>query len=154
LCAGRPHSQNERGKPRSVVEAPAGSLVEVTLPEEYPQIPADAPIYCSSSQAVKQRYRHGRPKPGLFRTRHTLDLAAAVTADRLTVMGRAGPVEVTRTLAGPFTPARDAAGTAAAVRAAFEKLGDTRLALGDFRFDNPHGLFVPASKLNPLRREL
>jgi putative protease len=143
-----------RGKPRSVVAAPAGSQVEVTLPAEHPQLPAGAPIYCASSQAVKQRYRHSRPKPGLFRTRRTLDVTATLTAAELTVTGRAGAVAATRTLAGPFTPARDAAGTAAAARAAFEKLGDTRLTLGDFRFDNPEGLFVPVSKLNALRREL
>ncbi len=144
----------KRGPGRPVVEAPAGSVVEVALPADHPQIPADAPIYCSSSQAVKQRYRHSRPKPGLFRTRRSLDVTATLGADALTVIGWVAGAEVTRTLSGPFAPAQHADTMTAAARAAFEKLGDTRLTLGAFHFDNPQGLFVPVSKLNALRREL
>ncbi len=57
------------GKRQEVFEAPADAVVEVGLPREHPAIPVGAPVYCSSSQAVKQKYRHARPKPGLYRTR-------------------------------------------------------------------------------------
>ena len=43
---------------------PAETLVEVSLPHDHPEIPRGAPVYCSSSQAVKQKYRYQRPKPG------------------------------------------------------------------------------------------
>src|SRR5262249_30266525 len=43
----------QRAKAREVFEAPAGALVEVRLPDEYPDLPRGAPVYCSSSQAVK-----------------------------------------------------------------------------------------------------
>src|SRR5581483_5832105 len=38
---------------RDVFEAPAGAVVEVELPREHPELPTGAPVYCSSSQAVK-----------------------------------------------------------------------------------------------------
>ncbi len=53
-------------KNQEVFEAPAGSVVEVTLPREHPDLPTAAPVYCSSSQAVKNRYRYDHPKPGAF----------------------------------------------------------------------------------------
>ena len=68
------------GKRREVFEAPADTLVEVGLPRDHPEIPASAPVYCSSSQAVKQKYRHTRPKPGLHRTRRPI--AVEVTPAR------------------------------------------------------------------------
>jgi hypothetical protein len=39
-----------RERAQSVITAPAGALVEVELPPEYPQIPIGAPVYCSSSR--------------------------------------------------------------------------------------------------------
>jgi putative protease len=148
-------------KPRLVFDAPAGAYVEVSLPRDHPAIPVGAPVYCSSSQAVKRHYRHDRPKPGLFRVRRDVAVLAVLTETDLTVTGRVlsrhpeePDLEVRRTLPGPFPPARDAAVMAEATRGAFEKLGDTRLALADFTFQNEGGRFVPVSRLNQLRREL
>src|SRR5207249_1129187 len=39
-------------------------------------------------------------------------------------------------------------------REAFGRLGETHLALDSFTLKNPAGLFVPASRLNQLRRDL
>jgi putative protease len=141
--------------------ADAGSWVEVELPREHPDIPVGAPIYCSSSQEVKQKYRHDRPKPGLCRSRVPLHVAAWLAENELRVTGRIDPrhgetepLLVTKALPGPFIPARDPAAMAEAMRTAFEKLGDTKLSLASFNFTNEAGLFVPVSKLNALRREL
>jgi U32 family peptidase len=149
------------GREREVFEAPAGAVVEIGLPSEHPPLPVGAPVYCSSSQSVKRRYRHDRPKPGLYRPRRAVAVEAVLTADELTVIGRIAPrradeppVEVRRTLAGPFAAAQDAAGMEKASRAAFDKLGDTRLALESFSLRNTEGCFVPVSRLNHLRREL
>jgi putative protease len=138
--------------------APAGALVEVELPADHPDLPAGAVVYCSSSQAVKRRYGHDRPKPGLYRPRQPVHVTLTLQAAALTAVGRiegpGGAVEVRRAVPGPFPPARDPVALETAARGAFEKLGDTGLALGGFACHNPAGGFVPVSRLNQLRRDL
>jgi putative protease len=148
--------RNPRGR-REAFEAPAGSLVEVALPRDHPPLPAGAPVYCSSSQVVKQKYRHDRPKTGQYHTRRPVAVEVTLTEHELSAVGRisGGPAaEVRRTLPGPFGPAKDPAAMAEAARGAFEKLGPTRLALDSFTFRNDGGRFVPVSRLNAVRREL
>src|SRR5262249_37361241 len=121
------------GKRQEVFQAPAGAVVEVGLPRDHPELPIGAPVYCSSSQAVKTRHRPSRPKPGRFRTRRTVDIDAVLTRDTLTLTGRIGPIdrgttlEARRVLAGPFDLARDPSVMASAARSTFEKLGPTGL---------------------------
>src|SRR5262249_5716161 len=115
---------------REVFEVPAGTLVEVSLPRDHPALPAGAPVYCSSSQAVKQKYRFDRPKPGAHRTRRRVDIELVLTPDTLVAVGRVpGEPGLERrcTLPGPFPPATEAAAMDAAVRGTFETLGQTRL---------------------------
>ena len=155
---GRHHKIDE------VFEAPAGSVVEVAIPEEHPMLPIGAPIYCSSSQDVKRRYRHSRPKPGLFRARRVADMEIELTAGEFFVVARVLPrnpreeaVETRRSLKpeeGNFQPAKDVQKMESAIRGAFEKLGETRLELGTLAISNPAKLFVPVSQLNALRREV
>ncbi|HEY3321199.1 MAG TPA: U32 family peptidase [Planctomycetota bacterium] len=140
----------------NVFEAPAGALVEVAMPQDHPPIPPQATIYCSSSQDVKRRYRHSHPKPGLFHTRRAMDLLVQLTPERLTAIASLANPALSATLSidGPFAPAKDPAKTEAAIRGAFEKLGNTHLSLGQFSLSNPQALFVPISQLNQLRRDL
>jgi putative protease len=145
-----------RGR-REAFEAPAGSLVEVGLPRDHPPLPAGAPVYCSSSQAVKQKYRHDRPRPGQYHSRRPVAVEVVVGEQELIAVGRIlgePAAEVRRTLPGPFGKAKDAAAMDGAARGAFEKLGRTRLALESFSFRNDGGRFVPVSRLNAVRREL
>jgi putative protease len=144
---------------RHAFEAPAGSMVEVLLPEDHPDLPAGAPVYCSSSQEVKQRHRLVRPKPGLHRTRLAVVFHIAINRQELRVQAMArslrssaGASEATVCQAGPFEPAKDAVRQQTAVRTAFEKLGDTRFSLRSLECANPEGLFVPVSMLNQIRR--
>jgi putative protease len=148
-----------RNQSQDAFAAPAGSLVEVSLPPDHPELPRGAPVYCSSSQAVKQKYRYHRPKPGAWRVRRRLRLEATLTAEALTVVARlvaadGTPLEVRRTLPGPFAPARELAQMETAVRSTFERLGDTPFALAELIWNNPAAAFVPISRLNALRREL
>ncbi len=149
-----------RGKPEEVFEAKAGTVVEVGLPREHPELPVGAPVYCSSSQAVKQKYRHERPKPGEYRTRRPLAIELMLTPDLLTATGSVltrpyGPVLEHRCeLSGPFGTARDQQAMEQAGREAFSRLGSTGFMLDSFTLKNAAGLFVPASRLNQLRREL
>ncbi len=141
-------------------EAAVGDQVEIMLPDDRPSIPPGAPVYCSSSQAVKRAYRFGRPKPGLFRPRRPIDVEIEVTPRALIAIGRIAPLDAQEQIApvrveqaGTFEPARKAEQAVDAARAAFGKLGDTGLSLGTLEWRNA-GLFVPISQLNALRRSL
>lgn len=154
-------AKGERLKADAVFEAPAGSHVEVALPEDHPALPLDARIHCSSSQTVKQHYKFTTPKPGQFRARRTVNISAALDAKGLSVgakisarHAREQEIRAEAALVGPFEPAKSRGKTEQALRGAFEKLGETRLQLGDFSLANPGGFFVPVSRLNDLRRQL
>ena len=94
------------------------SLVEVGLPRDHPPLPVGAPVYCSSSQAVKRRYRHERPKPGLYRPRRAVEVEAG--ADR----GRADRDRPRRAAAAGRAGDRGAADADRAVRAGAGRGGD------------------------------
>jgi hypothetical protein len=147
-------------KKHEAYQAPAGSLVEVPLPDDYPTLPLGVPIYCSSSQEVKQRYRFERPKPGLYRTRRPLSLRITLAPEMLTVKaqvrvpGAKGAVQAEHTLAGPFAVAQDTNAMEQTVEATFSRLGATPFILDQLIFDNPEKRFVPVSRLNQLRRDV
>ena len=160
---------------RDVVETPLNSMVEVELPADHPEIPRGAPVYCSSSQDVKQKYRHDRPKPGLWHGRTSMQVEARLTMDRLVVTAtcrnpiltrsasegypdpslalRVG-VKVQRELSGPFAPAQDRAAMEHAVRGCFARLGQSRFRLESLEWTNEAAGFVPVSQLNQLRRDV
>jgi len=140
--------------PKEVFEAPAESLVEVGLPADHPTILQGAPVYCSSSQAVKQKYRHDRPKPGLHRVRQPLQINAVLNKDHFTLTAQVQATKAVARLPGPFAPCQDPAAMETSVRAACARLGDSSFELAAFSFRNEAGGFVPVSKLNPLRREV
>jgi putative protease len=148
------------GRQQEVFEADAGTLVEAGLPREHPELPVGAPIYCSSSQVVKQKYHYEIPKPGAYRTRHPVAVELMLTKDGVIATGNVltrpeGPaLEARRELSAPFSLARAPGAMEAHGREAFGRVGETGLSLESFILRNPEGLFVPASKLNHLRREL
>ncbi len=139
---------------KEVFAAPAGSLVEVGLPFDHPPISSGALVYCSSSQAVKQKYRHERPRPGWHRVRTPLVIEAVLTADEFALVAKARGVEARTILRGSFAPCRELGAMENAVRAACERLGDSSFQLAEFSFRNEAARFVPASLLNRARREV
>jgi putative protease len=142
-------------RPEDVFEAPAHTVIDVALPPDHPEIEPGAPLYCSSSQEVKQRYRFTRPKPGAFRVRVPVRVTVEVKPHALLARGSVTPDLVEETvLDGVFEPSRDPGKIATAAREAFGKLGETRYELAEFTLANPDGLFIPVSLLNRLRREL
>lgn len=149
---------NHGKKPVEVFEAEAHAVVEVLLPREHPEIKVGAPLYCSSSQEVKQKYRFPRPKPGSFRIRRPVDVRVMIARDSLRAEARipAGDYACSHAVAlsGNFDQSRDSGKIPGAMREAFEKLGETGFELAGFMLDNPEGLFVPVSLANRLRREL
>ncbi|MCY3020468.1 MAG: DUF3656 domain-containing protein [Planctomycetota bacterium] len=146
-------------KRREVFEAPAGARVEVQLPAGFPMLPGGATICCSSSQAVKRRYRFPKPRPGEYRVRREVEVRVEIGAGHIRATGRAAgrsaaeaDVSAGFALAGDFAPARDSRRQEAAARQAFAQLGATALTLGRFEFRNPEGRFVPVSQWKELRR--
>jgi putative protease len=152
---------SRRRKTRDAFEAPAGSTVEVELPEEYPLIPPGTPVCCASSQEVKQRFRWSRPAPGRHRMRRAADFVVEVSSSGIAVTARTDApsghastgVQVRVEIAGALEPARDAGRTESAARKAFAKLGDTAFELRSIEVRNPDGSFAPVAALNAARRE-
>ncbi len=146
---------------REAFEAPAGATVEIELPANAPPLPAGAPVYCASSQATKRKYRFPSPKPGEFRPRNDISVEVTVEANRLKAAARCllydaggAPVEAELAVDKPFEPARSEDGMREAAERTFAKTGTTSLRVTSFLWTNPHGLFVPVSTLNDLRRTL
>src|SRR5205085_5652739 len=134
--------------------AAAESLVEVTLPRDHPEIPRGAPVYCSSSQAVKQKYHHARPKPGQWHGVKPLQVEITLDHTALRVRAQVDGIEESRNLPGPFAPAQDLAVMEETVRSCFTRLGQSRFSLASLHFENRAGGFVPVSVLNRVRRDV
>ena len=66
------------GKTRETLRGGRARSSRLACRRTIPTLPAGAPVYCSSSQAVKQHYRHERPKPGLRKKRESVDVRVAV----------------------------------------------------------------------------
>ena len=129
--------------------------MEVALPADHPELPRGAPVYCSSSQAVKQKYRHERPKPGLWHGRKPIEIEAMLTHDRLVVTAKSGSIQVQsascRACRFPPSAAIDLAAIEQAVRGCFARLGQTGFRLEALAWRNDAGGFIPVSQLNQLR---
>ncbi len=148
-------SGSSREKEGRIFAAPAGSVVEVLLPDDCPRIPEKATIYCSSSQDTKRRYHYTRPKPGAYRSRREVNITLTVGAHSLEASAETGSgCRALEKVDGTFSTARDAHATETAARKAFEKTGDTRFSVNHLRVANPGNLFVPVSVLNDLRRNV
>ncbi len=139
--------------------APAGSLLEVALPADHPDLPRGAVIYCASSQAIKRRYRFARPKPGLFRVRPPVTFDIELSPNRLlataSLPGRFSPaVETSLSLTGDFQVTANPGRMDKTFKEVFAKLGASPFMAGSLTISNPQARFVPMSQLNPLRRRL
>ena len=156
VSAIRTEGRGRSNRQAEVFEADVGSVVEVLLPEGHPDIPEGAVVYCSSSQAVKQRYEFTEPKPGAFRARVPVDAKLTLDdggADVEVHVDASGVKAMGEThVDGAFQPAREIAGVERAAKEAFGKLGNTRFELRGFALENPKKLFVPISQLNEMRR--
>ncbi len=140
-----------------VFEAPRGSTVQVSLPREAPNIPNGTELFLASSQGAKRRYRFELPNPRDLRRHFPIDVRLLLSEIRAeataTTVADGHPLQVTATLAGPFSPARNPDAIPTTLKTAFAKLGDTPFVLRDFALDGPP-LFIPVSQLNTLRRDL
>lgn len=141
--------------------AQPGATVEVSLPDDHPDLPVGARLFRTSSQAVKRAYDWEMPRPALCKERLPVAFRVALAPTRLaatalltTPAKQQVRAEATQDLATPLNPARQPERVDEAVRSAFAKLGDTDFTAERLDVDNPDHLFVPASQLNLLRRQL
>jgi putative protease len=135
---------------KSVFEAPKNTVVEIELPPKYPNLSKGDKIYLASSSEVKGAYSYKKPKSGAYKNTVPIDVKVVVSGDKIAAESKGFKAEVD----GIFTPAENPQKSFEAVQKAFNKTGDTKFALKFFEFENPNGLFVPASTANELRRRL
>lgn len=135
---------------QSVIEASAGTTVEVELPPNYPKITAGDKIYLASSSEVKGAYHYEKPKPHEFRNTIDIDVEVTVMPNEITAECNGYRAAVK----GNFEPTAWPQKSIDAVQKAFAKTGDTIFNLRNIKINNPDSLFAPASLLNELRRNL
>ncbi len=134
-------------------ELPADAEIAIKLPLDHPQLAPGTPVYCSYSQAVRQRYEFTAPRPGQFRQRRPVNIHVFQSLENMKLTASSGAVKAEVVLSGPFEPARQPEKSADAVRQCFEKLGDTDCRLGELTLEGP-AVFIPVSMLNDARRRL
>ena len=142
-------------------ELPADKEIALRLPLDAPHLVKGAPIFCSFSQAVRQRYSFSAPRPGQYRQRRpvdihvfqTLPVLSSVEGGNIKLTASADGAQSELVLPGPFEPAHQPEKSAEAIRKCFEKLGDTDWQLNELTLDGP-AVFVPMSVLNEARRQL
>ncbi len=146
------------GSQRTVISMPAGSTVEVALPaEDVPMIPPGSPVFCSASQAVRRRYEIQSLRESTLSSGQPVDIHVSLAPDGITAHAETtiennGDVQADAFVPLALTPSRQTGQTPAAVRKAFERLGDTAWQLGALTLDDPHACYAPPSKLNEARR--
>jgi putative protease len=133
-------------------ELPADADIALKLPADAPRLEKGAAVYCSYSQAVRQRYKFTAPRPGQFRQRKPVNIHIIQTLEEMKFVASADGIQTEMVLSGPFEPARQPEKSAAAIRQCFEKLGDTDWKLGELTIEG--SVFVPVSVLNDARRRL
>lgn len=134
-------------------ELPANQKIALKLPNDAPFIEKGSAVYCSYSQAVRQRYDFVAPRPGQYRQRKNVDIHIRQSLDEMIITAQAGNTELQQILPGPFEPAKQPEKSATSFEKCFSKLGDTDWQLGAFTLEGP-AVFAPASVLNEARRNL
>jgi putative protease len=150
-----------KGRPQTVITAPAGAIVELALPEGVPFIPQGTPVFCSASQAVRRRYEMRSVRESDLKVGMAVDFDILLKADGITVVATVPTWKEERaeekvSLFLPLTleKAQQPERTPDAVRKAFERLGEAAWTLGTLTVKDPDGCYAPASKLNELRRQV
>lgn len=136
-------------------DIPANSTVMINTPDNSPFFEIGTRVYCSYSQAVRQRYDFTAPRPGVFRQRRDVNVQIDASIGKIRLIASAGPVRAEHILPGPFELAKKPEKSAEAIRRSFEKLGDTDWKLNELTISkNSVAVFAPASVLNEARRQV
>jgi putative protease len=145
---------------RPLVSVPAGTAVEVALPDQdTPMIPPGSPVFCSASQAVRRRYEIRSLRESELAAGRPAAFHVALRPDGIAAHAEASFVHSNDIAADafiplPLSPSRQPEQTPDAIRKAFERLGDTAWQFDTLTLDDPDALYAPPSKLNEARRAL
>lgn len=148
----------------NVFETPAGSDVEVLLPDsrtdekcsvEFAKVlKPGMKVYCSMSNAVKRMFPMPSYRPGEYKGDMRTDLEVEISEGALRVAGKCRGLEAVVEAKGPFEEAKNPGKTAEAIAKAFGKTGDSDYLLGEIKLVDEQRRFVPMTVWNELRREL
>ncbi len=145
-----------------VFEVPAETDVEVRLPEpvegdeinDFSFLRTGDTVYCSMSNAVKRQFPVPSVRISDYAGLLAVALSVKITPTLVTVKGTWRGISAEVSHEGTFTPAKVPEKTPLAISAAFEKSTEKTYCVGSLTLDDPNKLFVPASFLNEMRREL
>ena len=135
---------------KPVFEVKKGQVVTVKLPEKFPFIQKNSPVYLSSSTRVKRAYGYQKPKPREFINQTGVDVSVFISHNEI----RACVDDKFACIEGEFSVAKQPEKVFETVQTAFSKTGDTPFKLNELFVENKDNLFVPMSVLNELRRNL
>ena len=146
-----------RGK-SDLFAAPANATIEIPLPPDAPfhLLNPGAPLYCSSSQAVKRAYPLQLPRVSSLPGLHPYTLRATLAPDAITLEASDSGQAVKSFIhhRASLPPAADASQTFSAFQKVFSRTHPFPFRLDALRLDDPRHLFAPPSLLNTLRRDL
>ena len=137
-------------KDKDVFEADKNNVVEIMLPPKHPKMELGADVYLASSSEIKGTYDYEKPKPNSFKIREKINVSVCVTPNK--IVAKAKDFEFA--ISGLFDKANDEVKTKQAIEKSFAKTGDTDFELDKLNVLNEQNLFVPASVVNELRRNL
>ena len=138
-----------------VFEVNAGTDVEILVNEDVAKaLKPGMKIYCSMSNAVKRMFSTPSFRPSDYPGVCGIDLSVAIANDRVSATAVRDGVSLSASVKGTFESAKNPEKTREAVERAFSKLGGTDYRLVNVQVNDPESLFVPASVLNDLRRDL
>lgn len=148
----------------NVFETPAGSDVEILLPDDRTDdkcnvdfakaLKPGMKVYCSMSNAVKRMFPAPSYRPGDYKGDLKTDLKVDISEGKLSVAGKCGELEACVEASGPFDEAKNPGKTAEAIAKAFGKTGESDYLPGEIELADESRRFVPMAVWNEVRREL
>ena len=135
---------------KNVFAAKAGTEIEIVVPPQANNLNKGQEIYLASSTVVKGAYGYVKPKPNEYRQKQPVDVLVEVYKDK--IVARTADKQVV--ISGKFEIAQQPEKVIEAIKKSFGKSGEADVVLGKLEVKNEQGLFVPASMLNDLRRDL
>ncbi len=156
------YTVTEDGKHKPVFCIAGSETAAVSLPADHPELPLGAPVYLASSQRVKRELKWHTPKPGEYRKRYPVDIKIDIAEKSIELTAAVHDETAAETLTtgilftaeDTLSPARNPEQSFGAAKKIFSKTGETPFILDQLTLLNRTDLFIPASLLNQLRREL
>ncbi len=143
-----------KGEINSVFTAHKGSKVEIELPQDAPILPVGATVFCSSSQAVHQKFSIMRPRQSGLQKRESVDAEVTLEKNALKASAIINGKKIEAVMEALLTEAKNPGRTYDAVQKAFGRTGESNWRIEKITLNDRESLYAPPSLLNELRRML